>query len=266
VTVPEALDRVLLDACFGETAEAELRGGLRAFVEARGVHGEDADAIAAAPPRLVVYRSLVQNGIKTIVGKVLPRTRARPNASSSGRFDADLARFLDAVGPRTHHLRDVPEEFVAWALPLWRADAAVPAHVPDLAVHEVVAFAVASAPDDPPAVAAPVAIDRPLSFTRSARLVRHAWRVHELSDDTAIAPLPGPVHLLAYRDVESSTAWLDLTPLAASIVEALIAGRPLGDAVQSACRDHATNPGEISADVARLLAELAGNGIVVGAG
>ena len=266
-TAISALERVLADACFGETAEAELAGNLRAFVEARGVVGEDADAIVAAPPRLGVYRTLVQNGIKTVVGRVLPRTRARLNASSSGRFDADLARFLDAVGPRTHYLRDVPDEFVAWALPRWRGDPAVPPYVADLAVHEVVVFAVASAPDDPPAAASPVTLDRALSFAQSARLVRYAWRVHELSGDVDARdpPVEGPAYLLAYRDANLSASWLDLTPLEASIVGPLMDGQALGDAVQGACRDHATSPTAVATDVARLLADLASRGIVLGA-
>jgi hypothetical protein len=263
-----ALERVLVDACFGETADAELRAGVRAFVDARGVVGEDAEAIAAAPPRLAVYRSLVQNGIKTVVGRVLPRTRAHLDASSSsGRFEADFAHFLDAVGPRTHYLRDVPGEFVAWALPRWRDDPTVPAHVPDLSVHEIISFTAASAPDDLPAAAVPVALDRPLSFTRSARLVCHAWRVHELSEHVEGRDLPvrGPVHLLAYRDAEHAVSWLELSPLAASIVEILIAGGSLGDAVESACRVWATTPTAVATDVARLLADLAERGIVLGA-
>jgi hypothetical protein len=262
-----ALERVLADACFGETADVELRAGLRAFAAARGVAGEDAEAIAAAPQRLAVYRTLVQNGIKTVVGRVLPRTRARLNAAASGRFDAELARFLDAVGPKTHYLRDVPGELLAWALPRWRADGALPAYLPDLAVHEVAAFAIASAPDDAPAATVPVALDRPLSFARAARLLHHAWRVHELPDDDADArglPAPGPVHLLGYRDPEHAACFLDLTPLAASIVEALLTGRPLRDAVEDACRDHGAATAAVTADVARLLSELAGRGIVLG--
>jgi hypothetical protein len=261
-----ALERVLVDACFGETAESELRAGVRAFAEARGVDGEDADAIAASPPRLAVYRSLVQNGIKTVVGRVLPRTRAHLEAAARGHFGADLARFLDEAGPRTHYLRDVPGEWVAWALPRWRADPAVPPYVPDLALYEVTAFALASAPDDPPVAPVPVALDRPLSLARSARLLRLAWRVHEPpEDDQATAPpAQEPAHLLGYRGPGHSASWLELTPFAAAIVDALLSAQSLGDAVKSACRDHETAPADVTADVARLLADLAGRGIVLG--
>jgi hypothetical protein len=260
------LERTLADACF-EVPGAEIWKDLRGFVEKRGVARDDADAIASAPPRLAVYRSLVRNGLETIVGKVLARTRSRLNASRSGRFDADFARFLRAVGPRTHYLRDVPDELLAWALPQWRADPAVPAYVTDLAIHETTEFALASAPDDMPGASSPVAIDGPLRFARAARLVRHAWRVHELSEDPSASDLPavGPVALLAYRDFEHAASWLELTPLAASIVEALMAERALGDAVEQACVEHRTTASAVATDAARLLADLSEHGIILGA-
>ena len=259
------LERTLADACFELAAGADIGTDLRGFVEKRGVARDDADAIASAPPRLAVYRSLVQNGLKAIVGKVLARTRSRLNASQSGRFDADFARFLRAVGPRTHYLRDVPDELLAWVLPQWRADPDVPGYVTDLAIHETTEFALGSAPDDVPGTSNPVALDRPLRFARAARLARYAWRVHELPDDPLSTDLPavGPVTLLAYR--EQGASWLELTPLAASIVEALMAERALGDAVEQACVEHRTTVSAVATDVARLLADLSERGIVLGA-
>jgi hypothetical protein len=258
------LERVLADACFGEEAGAEMAAGLRAFVEARGVGVDDAEAIAAAPARLAVYRTLVQNGIKTVIGRVLPRTRARLNAASQGRFDADLARFLDAVGPRTHYLRDVPGELVAWALPHWETDASVPADVPDLARFEIAAFDSASAPDDAVASPAPVALDRPLRFARSAQLLAVAWRVHEPGNDPTAAPPEGRGNLLAYRDADHSVGWLELTPLAASIAAELQAARPLGEAVTRACAAHSTTPAAVATEIAQLLADLAAHRVILG--
>jgi len=258
---------VIVDACLGEAAREEMGADLRVFVESRGVAREDADAIAAAPARLAVYRSLVQNGIRTIVGRVLPRTRARLNAACGGRFDADLARFLDLVGPRTHYLRDVPHELTAWAIPQWRADPTVPAYLPDLAVYEGTPFAVASAPDDAPFTPAGVALDRPLHLSSSIRLLHLSWRVDELPEDVDAngAPAAGPAHLLAYRQADHGVHWLELTPLAASIADGLVTGRNLGDAVEAACRDHGTIPSAVTSDVARLLADLADREILLGA-
>ncbi len=60
--------------------------------------------------------------------------------------------------------------------------------------------------------------------------MRYAWAVHELpADETATDPPPGrAVHLLAYRDAGHAVRWLELTPLAAAIVESPDAGRCAG--------------------------------------
>jgi hypothetical protein len=112
-----ALQRALAEACLGVDAGQAIAGDLRGWLVEHGVAAEDVEAILAAPPRLGVYRSLVRNGLSSVVLRMLPRTRARMNAACGGRFDADLAQFIDEVGPRTHYLRDVPAEFLTWAEP-----------------------------------------------------------------------------------------------------------------------------------------------------
>ncbi len=262
------LERVLADACFGEGSGDALVHDLRGFLDARGVAPDDVEAIAAAPHRLAVYRSLVRNGLAGVVVRMLPRTRARLNAACAGRFDADFARFLDEAGPRTHYLRDVPAELFAWVAPRWRRDALVPAYLCDLAAYELAGFAVAASESlgatSPPGE---VALDRPMAFADSARVLHHEWAVHELPpDETATAePERREVHLLAYRDADHAVRWLELTPLAASIVVRLIAGDALGVALARACADHGTPPGAVAADVARLLADLAERGVLLGA-
>ncbi|HZU83666.1 MAG TPA: putative DNA-binding domain-containing protein, partial [Polyangiaceae bacterium] len=131
----DALQRAIADACLRARAGDALAGGLRAFLEGHGVGADDVEAIMSAPRTLAVYRSLVRNGVSAVVLRMLPRTRARMNAACAGRFDADFADFLDQVGPRTHHLRDVPAELLAWAAPRWRSDPSVPAYLPELAAH-----------------------------------------------------------------------------------------------------------------------------------
>jgi hypothetical protein len=80
--------------------------------------------------------------------------------------------------------------------------------------------------------------------------------------DSAPEPAPRDVHLLAYRDGEHAVRWLELTPLAASITERLIAGDPLGASVARACREHEAllEPDAI----AKLLADLGFRGILLG--
>jgi hypothetical protein len=268
----EELERAIADACLGAGAGDAMAGDLRGFLEGHDVAPEDVEAILAAPPRLAVYRSLVRNGLASVIVRMLPRTRARMNAAGDGRFDGEVARFLDEVGPRTHYLRDVPAELLAWAVPRWRADPAVPPYLPDLAAHELACFVVAAAtaprPDAPPAE---VTLEAALAFDDSARLLHYAWAVHELpadegADDGAVdPPALRDVHLLAYRDAEHVVRWLELTPLAASIVSKLTIGEPLGAAIAAACAEHATSPAAVAGDVARLLADLGARGVVRGA-
>ena len=266
-----ALVRAIGDACLGARTGEELADDLRGFLERRGVAAEDVEAILESQPRLGVYRSLVRNGLSGIVLRVLPRTRGRMNVACGGRFDADFAAFVDEVGPRTHYLRDVPAELVAWAAPRWRADPGIPAYLPDLADHELTEFAAATAEDlsDGDATEgarADVALERPLAFHPSARLVRSAYAVHEIGDGEGKAePARREVALFAYRDGSHAVRWLEVTPLAAAILARLLAGEALGAAVQAACEAHTTAPAQALEDIARLLADLGERGALTGA-
>ncbi len=264
----DALLRAIADACLGARAGEVIARDLRGWLERHGVAPDDVDAILAAPPRLGVYRSLVRNGLANVVLRMLPRTRARMDAAQPGRVDADLAAFVDERGPRTHYLRDVPAELVAWAAPRWRADPALPAYLPDLARHELAHFAVsAAAPAGTKTEATDLALDRPLAFAESVRLLAYAWAVHELPADVEATGEPArrDVRLLAYRDASHEVRWLELTPLAAAVLERLVGGETLGAAVAGACAAAGVDTGAVLADVARLLADLGARGVLLGA-
>jgi hypothetical protein len=262
-----ALARALAEACFSRDAGEALARDPRSFLEKHGVAAEDIEASLASSPRLAVYRSLVRNGLSGVVLRMLPRTRARMNALCAGRFDTDFARFVDEVGPRTHYLRDVPHEFLAWATPAWRGDAGVPAYLIDLAEHEVAGFAIAAAGRDPqdPSDLTEVSLDRTIVFAETMRLLRYAWAVHELPEDEEArdTPVRRDVHLLAYRDAEHRVRWLELTPLAARIVERLRAGEGLGMAITDVSVEFGTSPP--SDAIANLLADLGHRGVLIGA-
>lgn len=260
---------MLVDACFRVGAPDEIAADLRGYLERRGLAPEDVDAIVASPPRLALYRRLVRNNIVDVVDRMMPRTRARMNAARAGAFDASLDAFLEEVGPRTHYLRDVPRELLAWAAPRWRADATLPPYFADLADHEIVAFSIGAAPV---ARTAPdvvdVAVDRALVFTEAKRLARYAFAVHELPADDAdrSAPAARDVTLLAYRDAEHVVRFLDLTPLASAILAHLFDGDALGAAIGAACAELGAAPTEaVLADTARLLADLGERGVLLGA-
>ena len=261
-----ALQRVIADACLRACAEEDLARDLGGFLVAHGVEPKDVEAILAAPRRLAVYRSLVRNGLSSVVLRMMPRTRARMNAACAGRFDADLARFVDARGPRTHYLRDVPREFFSWVEAGWRSDPEVPGYLADLASHELTQFAVAaSGTARVPATAPAVRLDRPLAFAESARVVNYRWAVHELAADESGTDSPArrDVWLLVYRDAAHAVRWLDLSPLAAAIVKRLFSGEALGTAVETACAQYNTVPADVLPDVAHLLADLAKRGVVL---
>jgi hypothetical protein len=263
----EALLRAIADACLGARAGEAMTADLADWLARHGVEAGDAAAILAAPRRLGVYRSLVRNGISAVVARMLPKTRARLNAACAGRFDADLAAFVDEVGPRTHYLRDVPAELVAWAEARWRADAGVPGYVADLARFELTHFAVASSPAAVRTEAVDLALDRGLALAESARMIDLSWTVHELpaDEEATDAPARREVHLLAYRDAEHAVRWLELTPLAASVLRRLAGGESLGAAVERACADHGTPAaGPVLGDIARLLADLGARGVCLG--
>jgi hypothetical protein len=261
-----ALQRALADACLLDGVTDRLANELPAFLLERGVDRDDVAAIAAQPRRIAVYRSLVRNGLSSVVARVLPRTRARMNRTADGRFDRDFAAFVDRPGPRTHYLRDVPGEFVAWAEPRWHADADLPAYLSDLAMHELSAFAVGAAADATgTAPIGQVSLERALAFHASTTIVSYVWRVHDLSDalDADDAPAAGDVTLLGYRDSDHRVRWLELTPMAAAIVSRLRSGATLGDAITSACGAMSATPD--TGAIAALLGDLSERGVIVGA-
>ena len=261
-----ALQRALADACLDAGAADAIADHLPAFLEARGVSPDDIAAIASQPARIAVYRSLVRNALSSVVLRILPRTRARLNRAADGRFDRDFASFVDRVGARTHYLRDVPVEFYEWAAPSWRSDPALPRYLPDLASFELAAFSVGAAVDAPAGEAfAEVSLDRALAIHPSVRVERAAWRVHELTQDldSDDEPAADAVVLLGYRDAEHAVRWLELTPLAAAIVERLAAGAALADAVTEACS--AMNARFDAKAIAALLGDLGARGVVLGA-
>jgi hypothetical protein len=73
------------------------------------------------------------------------------------------------------------------------------------------------------------------------------------------------VHLIGYRDASHTVRWLELTPLAASIVDRLASGEPLGVAVERACAASAVLPATVLADIVKLLADLGARGVLLGA-
>ena len=265
----ERVQAMFAKACFGSPEDArELAGDPAAFVELHDLAPEDAAAIGPSARRLGLYRRLVRGNVTHVIRAMLERTRARFEAIAPGRFDAAVDAFLAEVGPRTAHLRDVPAELLAFAAPRWRADPSVPAFLVEAAEVELVEFTVGVAPRPPaPSDLADVAADRSLVFAEPLALVTTTHAVHELpGGDLAAAPPARATTLLVYRDGEHLSRFLELTPVAATLLERLRAGSPLGVAIAEACAARGVPVDDaVLAGAARLLADLGDRGVLLGA-
>jgi hypothetical protein len=229
----------------------------------REVLGDDAQAMGAEEARrLLVYRTLVRRGITSGARAQLPNTAARLGAA----FEAWVERWLDEELPRSPYMRDVARELVEWAAPRWRQDATIPPWMADFARHEAALFEVRAAPSNA-ATGLPLTLDRPVLFDGAVQLVRYAWDVHEALEGASLEePAAKPTELLLYRDAEHEARALALTPLAAAILERLLAGEALGRAITSACAALGfVVSDEALRGTAEMLADLAAKGALLGA-
>lgn len=272
MSAAERLQAAFAKACFGR--EATFEADLGAFLRSQGVDEDDAKALLASPRRLGLYRRLIRHNVVGVTETMLERTKAHLDRLAPGAFGRTIDGFLDERGPSTHHLRDVPTEFLSFAAPRWADDPTVPPWIVDYAELELVDFTIAVAPRPlPPPPLADVAADRPLVFAEPKKLVRLGWAVHEVASAPGTASESAPpspdkraVTLLVYRDTEHRTRFLELTPLAAAILERLVAGDALGPAMTNACATEGhplTN--DVLAGAARLLADLGERGVLLGA-
>ena len=238
----------------------------RGFLAKDGLDPADVDQLAAlGSRRLFLYRRHVRRTLGRGIRKQIPRTAARLGAA----FQAWVDRFIEAEAPRSHYFRDAAFEMVAWAVPRWAEDASVPDYLGDLARHELSQFEAATAPPDPleTAPAAEITLDRGVRFAGSVRLVRYAHAIHRLDADEAARDVPErvPTAILIYRDDDHDPRLLELTPLAAAILERLLAGEALGAAVVggAAQLDHAVD-GAVTQSTAALLEDLRARGALLG--
>ncbi|AKV03034.1 hypothetical protein AKJ09_09697 [Labilithrix luteola] len=264
----ERLHALFAEACLGVDASESFERDLRGYLAKHAVDAEDAAAILASKRRLGLYRRLVRHNIVNVIAAMLERTKARLEHHGAGAFDGSVDAFIAERGPRTPHLRDVPREFLTWAAPRWRDDARLPSWIADHAELELVDFTIGVAPRPaPPPPLVDVAADLPLVFAEPVAIVRLAYAVHALSvNDVAAEPDARASALLVYRDAEHQTRFLDLSPLAAAILERLLAGAPLAQAMVQAAQaeGHALDQAVLDG-AARLLADLGERGVLLGA-
>lgn len=258
-----ALERVLVDSVLAQ-GEGSFADRAR-WLEGRGLSERDARAFGDLDASsFVLYRKLVRRGLAGAIKIELPRL----DQLLGERLDVEIDAFLGSQLPRSHYLRDVAFEFVAFVESRWPADPTIAPFALDLARHELSAFAVACAPDPPPPAQYTASLDvaRPALFDPSVRLHAYAFPVHELEQGAA-ALAPKRTELLGYRDREHEVRYLSLSPLAARIVTRLLAGEPLGAAISGACTEEKIAlDGAVLEQTSALLADLAERGALLGSG
>lgn len=257
----QALESVFADLVLGPPPSPS---SLAQLCRKHQVSAADSAALSESFERLAVYRELVRGNLREALELSIPRCVARLGAL----FDEYFDRFLCEVGPRTHYLRDVTPELLAFCRPLWAEDARVPGYLYELGLHESLHIEVSALPSLPRGhVPAPLSLERGVELSPALRLVQYRHAVHELPADEAAraAPAERAVSLLVYRSPEHEVRYLELTPLARGIVERLLLGDSLGTAVQAAAAaaDSALTEA-VLAGAAKLLADLADRGVVRG--
>lgn len=257
----QALENVLADLVLGPPPSAR---SLAELCQKHGVNADDSTALNESLERLALYRELVRGNLREALGLSMPRCMARLGPL----FDEYFDRFLSEQGPRTHYLRDVTPEFLAFCAPLWQHDARVASYLLELGRHESLHIEVSALPSLPRGHGpAPLALERGVELSPALRLMRYRHAVHELPADELdrTAPAERAVSLLVYRSPEHDVRYLELTPLAGGIVERLLSGDTLAGAVQGAASAEGSALTEaVLAGAAKLLADLAERGVVRG--
>jgi hypothetical protein len=261
----QALERAVRDFVLGSDVPPGDAAAVADWLERNGVSEKDAEALRTEATRLSVYRTLVRKRLSDAVELAVPRTRARLGPL----FDEHFDRFLLERGPRSHYLRDVTTEFLDFLEPRAPSDPRLPPWTLDLARHEALDVLVGSLAE-PPATGGTLELDsdRGLVFSVTARVVRYGHAVHRLSSDPddRNAPERVPVALFVYRSPKNEVRYLELTALAARILEALLAGETLRDSLARAGRELDVPLDEaVLEGTARLLSDLAERGAVLGA-
>ncbi len=159
------------------------------------------------------------------------------------------------------------DEFLEFVAGEWTGSDRIPQYLRDLARHEALRIQIGSLRTrDAKPIAPELALEHSVGFIEAVRVVRYQHPVHELSDDEDDRTVPEPrsVNLLVYRSPEHEVRYLELTPMAAQLLEALLTrGVTLREALLEAA-GATGNPLDTTtiSGTAGLLADLAQRGVL----
>jgi len=236
----------------------------RTWFDVMGLSPQHAEAFAGmGAKRLLLYRKLVRNGLRSAIRKLIPRTAARMGPL----FDVWIERYCDHEMPHSHYLREVATEFVDWVLPSWAEEKTIPRYLSDLARLELFEFHIAISMSERREVCGQeLALDKPIVFDASVRIAHFDHAVQRLDEDETDREIPveESIRLLGYRDAAYEVHFLELNTLAAGIIERLLAGKNLGEAVLDAFGG--VPPALVMETIAKMLADLADRKVLLGVG
>lgn len=228
--------------------------------------GEHEAVDASNLDRFVLYRHLVHGRFFGALEASIPRTMARIGADE---IKNDVREFIFQRATKSPYMRDIAPEFVTFASGRWRDELHLPEWLIELAQHELLTIDIAAALDDEMKSAVEeVDLDTCLQFQQAAKLVHYRYAVHRLPDDEMdrSEPEKGDWWILGYRDDEPRVRFLELTPLAAAVVEKLMQGECLREAATSGCASVGISlDDDALATIAVLLDDLEQRSVFVGA-
>jgi hypothetical protein len=167
------------------------------------------------------------------------------------------------------YMRDIAPEFLAFVGTRWHDEFHLPEYLRELALHELLTIDVAAGLDDETkSPIESVDLETCLQFQQAAKLVHYRYAVHRLPDDEddRSEPERGDFWILGYRDAEDEVRFLELTPLAAAVVDKLMQGQCLRDAATSGCVSVGVALDDAAlATIAVLLDDLEQRGVFIGA-
>ncbi|MFO7563702.1 MAG: hypothetical protein R6X02_13725 [Enhygromyxa sp.] len=227
--------------------------------------GERAGMLRYGPSRLLAYHEMVHTRllgtIRTFMGGAAERL-------GRDRLRAEVDAWIAEAGPKTRYLRDVPAEFLAWARPRWEADASLPPWLPELAAHQVLIRTIRNEPRE---IGAPTGVkldlDRPIACNPTVRVLRYRWSVHRLPKQLGPedAPAEDAPIVIGHRNRAQRSSFFELEPRLAHMLELLLAGKTLREALFGACEAVGeTLDDAVLSDAALVLADLHDRHVLLG--
>jgi hypothetical protein len=209
------LQRALVEAALTPDS-GPLEGGPGGFAARQGLPPGDQAAFCRFKDRLLLYRNLVRANLVEPVEWVCRVTRALLQPARA--WDDCMAAFLASRGIQSAFYRDVSTTFLGWLAASGWGHERWP-FLLQLVHFELLTALVARHPGGAlpgdlhplPRLVDVLVLDLP------SQVVTYRYHVHRATPETPV-PDPGEVHLLAYRDVEGDSRWIELTPAAAALL------------------------------------------------